>query len=98
MKLYVPRLIVAPPQDWVPCDGRTLDRRVYHELFAMIGTAYGGGDGVSTFSVPDHRTQFGLPEHCHAFSPQMATTQRRFILPGQIQYFAGEMRNLSVTG
>ena len=37
------------------CDGRAVSRAEYAELFAVIGTAYGDGDGKETFNVPDWR-------------------------------------------
>ena len=48
--------------DWVLCDGRELSRTSYAELFNIIGTKYGEGDGVSTFNVPkvDGRDLVGL--------------------------------------
>ncbi|MBL7817967.1 MAG: tail fiber protein [Saprospiraceae bacterium] len=39
------------PYDWLPCDGRLLDRGANVLLFNMIGTQY-GGDGRSTFAIP----------------------------------------------
>lgn len=42
------------PQDWVICDGRLLSVSQYQALYAVLGTRY-GGDGVSTFGVPDLR-------------------------------------------
>ena len=38
---------------WLLCDGRSLDRERYAELFAVIGTSFGGG--ASTFCLPDFR-------------------------------------------
>lgn len=38
---------------WVFCDGRTLSRTDYSDLFNVIGTTYGSGDGSTTFNVPD---------------------------------------------
>lgn len=48
------------PQDVeiVPCDGRTLSRTAYSELFSLIGTAFGNGDGSTTFNIPDYRGLF----------------------------------------
>lgn len=37
------------------CDGRAVSRTEYAERFAVIGTAYGDGDGKETFNVPDWR-------------------------------------------
>lgn len=38
----------------IPCDGRLLPIAQYEALFAVIGTIY-GGDGQTTFAVPDLR-------------------------------------------
>jgi microcystin-dependent protein len=42
------------PQGWVFCNGALLQIAQYDALFALIGTYY-GGDGVTTFAVPDLR-------------------------------------------
>ena len=36
-----------------PCDGRALSRRIYSNLFNVIGIQYGSGDGSTTFNVPN---------------------------------------------
>jgi hypothetical protein len=46
------------PAGWVLCDGSTVSRTTYATLFAAIGTNFGGGDGVSTFNLPDLRGRF----------------------------------------
>lgn len=48
------------PLDWFPCDGRLLPIAEYQILFSLLGTIY-GGDGVTTFAVPDLRGR--LPVH-----------------------------------
>jgi microcystin-dependent protein len=40
---------------WLICDGAAYPRAEYSALFAVIGTAWGAGDGSSTFNVPDLR-------------------------------------------
>ena len=35
------------------CDGTAVSRTTYADLFAVIGTSYGAGDGASTFNVPN---------------------------------------------
>ncbi len=40
------------------CDGSAVSRTTYAALFAHIGTAYGVGDGSTTFNVPDLRGVF----------------------------------------
>jgi microcystin-dependent protein len=42
------------PDGWLLCNGQTPSRTTYANLFAVIGTTYGAGDG-STFGLPDPR-------------------------------------------
>lgn len=41
------------PSDFLLCDGAAVSRTTYADLFAVIGTTYGPGDGTTTFNVPD---------------------------------------------
>lgn len=43
------------PAGWMLCQGQTISRTTYAELFAIIGTAFGSGDGSTTFNLPDLR-------------------------------------------
>lgn len=43
------------PSGWLLCDGTAVSRETYADLFAVIGTAFGSGDGSTTFNVPDMR-------------------------------------------
>jgi microcystin-dependent protein len=45
----------APDAGWLLCDGSNVSRTTYARLFAAISTAYGTGDGSSTFGLPDLR-------------------------------------------
>jgi len=45
----------AAPTGWLLCDGSAVSRVTYAALFAIIGEAYGAGDGSTTFNVPDSR-------------------------------------------
>lgn len=42
------------PKGWVNCDGRELNISQNAALYSILGTAY-GGDGRSTFKIPDQR-------------------------------------------
>lgn len=46
------------PTGWLLCDGSAINRATYSTLFTAIGTAYGVGDGVTTFELPDMRGRF----------------------------------------
>ena len=41
------------PAGWLKCDGSAVSRTTYANLFAVIGTTYGAGDGSTTFNVPN---------------------------------------------
>jgi microcystin-dependent protein len=45
----------APPSGWVFAEGQLLSRSANANLFAILGTTYGAGDGVTTFALPDLR-------------------------------------------
>jgi microcystin-dependent protein len=47
------------PVDWLFCEGQILSISQYETLFSVIGAFY-GGDGVSTFAVPDLRGRIPL--------------------------------------
>ena len=42
------------PQNWAFCDGQIMSIAENTPLFSLLGTTY-GGDGVSTFALPDLR-------------------------------------------
>lgn len=46
------------PNGWLECDGSAVSRTTYADLFAVIGTNYGSGDGSTTFNLPDFRGYF----------------------------------------
>lgn len=43
------------PRGYLACAGQPVSRVRYAALFAAIGTAYGAGDGLLTFTLPDFR-------------------------------------------
>lgn len=43
------------PGNWLLCDGQAVSRTEYQDLFNNIGTAFGNGDGFTTFNLPDFR-------------------------------------------
>jgi microcystin-dependent protein len=40
---------------WLKCTGSAISRTDYADLFSVIGTAFGSGDGTTTFNLPDAR-------------------------------------------
>lgn len=66
------------PDGYLLCDGSIVSRSTYSNLYAVLGTKYGAGDGTTTFSIPDLIGKFpeggstagsyksaGLPNHQH---------------------------------
>lgn len=43
------------PEGYLFADGSAVSRTEYAELFEVIGTTYGAGDGSTTFNLPDKR-------------------------------------------
>lgn len=46
------------PSGYLKANGAAVSRTAYASLFAVIGTTFGGGDGVTTFTLPDLRGEF----------------------------------------
>jgi microcystin-dependent protein len=46
------------PAGFLPCDGAQKSRATYSALFQAIGTAYGVGDGGTTFNIPNFNGRF----------------------------------------
>ena len=43
---------------WAVCDGGAISRTTYSQLFGIIGTKFGTGDGTNTFNLPDLTNRF----------------------------------------
>ncbi len=51
----VPMPVGTVPDNYEEADGAAISRTTFAKLFAVIGTAYGDGDGSTTFNKPDLR-------------------------------------------
>lgn len=47
--------IFTIPAGWIACYGQAVSRTGYPELFNLLSTTYGSGDGTTTFNLPDLR-------------------------------------------
>ncbi len=45
----------VPPEGYLFENGAAVSRTLYADLFAVIGTTYGAGNGTTTFNLPDSR-------------------------------------------
>lgn len=48
------------PTGYMLCDGAAISRTVFSALFAVLATAYGSGDGSTTFNIPDKRGRVSI--------------------------------------
>jgi microcystin-dependent protein len=52
---YIQYAGTTAPSGFLACNGAAVSRTTYAQLFAVIGTTYGAGDGSTTFNLPDCR-------------------------------------------
>jgi microcystin-dependent protein len=70
----------SAPTGFLLCDGSAVSRTTYADLFALISTAYGVGDGLTTFNVPNLAGRFPLgyassaPTKTFTFSSRSSNT------------------------
>ena len=50
----------AAPTGWLLCQGQAVSRTTYADLFGILGTTYGVGDGTTTFNLPDLRSRLPI--------------------------------------
>jgi microcystin-dependent protein len=51
----IPFAGASAPSGWLICDGAQYNRITHANLYGVIGTTWGTGDGSTTFNVPDLR-------------------------------------------
>lgn len=51
----LPTVATSAPTGWLLCDGSAVSRTTYANLYTLVGTTFGAGDGSTTFNVPDLR-------------------------------------------
>jgi len=52
---YIQHAGPTAPTGFIACDGAAVSRTTYADLFDVIGTTYGAGNGSTTFNLPDAR-------------------------------------------
>lgn len=53
----IPFSMITPPSGWLECNGASLSRATYADLFSKIGDIY-GSDDINSFKIPDLRGEF----------------------------------------
>lgn len=60
------------PTGWLLCNGASISRSTFSNLFAKIGTTYGKGDGSTTFNIPDLRDRYIIGANANALGTYIA--------------------------
>lgn len=50
----------SAPAGYLICDGSAISRTTYANLFSVIGTTYGSGDGNTTFNLPNFINRYAI--------------------------------------
>ena len=50
---------LSVPAGFLECNGQSAGRKQYKDLYAIIGVKYGGGDGSTTFNLPNLTAPMG---------------------------------------
>jgi len=85
--------VATVPSGYLECNGAAVSRTTYSALFAIIGTAYGAGNGSSTFNIPDLRGEF-----VRGFDNGKGTDSGRSIATSQSAQNASHNHSISVSG
>ena len=85
--------VATVPSGYLECNGAEVSRTTYSVLFAVIGTAYGTGDGSSTFNLPDLRGEF-----IRGFDNGRGADSGRSIATSQSAQNASHNHSMSVSG
>lgn len=56
--MIMPYVGATAPDGFLLCEGQAVSRSIYADLFNLVGTTYGDGDGSTTFNIPDLRGTF----------------------------------------
>lgn len=95
------------PSGWLIADGAAVSRTTYSGLFAAIGTAYGTGNGSTTFNLPDYRGRVVVgtdASGAHATgitaNGQTGGEQNHTLTPAEtaLRYHAHDMQSVSAGG
>lgn len=66
------------PGGWAPCNGQIMPINQNQALFSLLGTMY-GGNGMTTFALPDMRGPGTAPNRSHRNTPAQPGTETAWI-------------------
>lgn len=85
--------VQTAPDGWLKADGSAVSRTDYTDLFAVIGTTFGEGDGSTTFNLPDLRGEF-----VRGYDNGRGVDSNRVFGSSQLDAFQGHRHSVLYTG
>ena len=82
------------PEGWLVCDGSAISRTDYADLFAVIGTTYGDGDGSSTFNLPEKNIFGILPDYDHPTSVGTFNSSNPYTAPSDGFFYCAKANGI----
>ena len=76
--MVVPYAGAVAPDGWLLCQGQAVSRTTYAQLFSVIGTTYGSGDGSTTFNLPDMRGRVAVGSDANSLGSRVGAETRSF--------------------
>ena len=76
------------------CDGSAVSRTTYADLYTLIGTTYGSGDGSTTFNLPDFRDT--ILKGASATTDTLGTTSGGNTITVDSTSYANHTHNISI--
>lgn len=74
MDTFIGTIMLFPynfvPRDWLACEGQVLNVNQYQALYSLIGQYFPGGNGSTTFALPNLRGAEPVPntKYCIAMA------------------------------
>jgi microcystin-dependent protein len=77
------------PTGYLMCDGSVISRTTYANLFAVIGTTFGSGDGSTTFKLPSFQNRMPIGAGS-TYSANTTGGSADAIVPSHSHTFSGD--------
>ena len=86
-----------PPRNWAQCDGQLLPINQNQSLYSLLGTTY-GGDGRTTFALPDLRGRVPIHEGNGHSQGQKSGEERHALATTEMPQHTHEAKASSTNG
>lgn len=86
-----------PPKGWALCNGQLLSIQQNQALFSLLGTTY-GGDGRTTFALPDFRGRVPLHVGNGYIQGEWAGEEQHTLTSGELPAHTHQVQALTAAG